>query len=124
MEAHEAHQHYQLRKKPSEEVAEHGGGFIVGPLEGMGEVIFSGTGEAIGEAHLVADQTVARFGEWFEGPHRGALGVEGLEFVAMRAQKLKLEFGGSGIVRGAAGHGANAVTRAVHAWPLGVAYFT
>ena len=90
----------------------------------MGEVVFSGTGEAIGEAHLVTDQTAARFAEWFEGPHRGALGVEGLEFVVMRAQKLKLDFGGSGIVRGAAGPRANAVTRAVHAWPLGVAYLT
>jgi hypothetical protein len=47
--------------------------------------------------------------ELFEGRHRGALGVEGLEFVAMREQELKLEFGISGIVLGVAGREGFAV---------------
>ena len=60
-----------------EEVAEDGGVFVVKPLEDVGEVVFQGTGEAIGETHVVADQTAAMFDEWLKGTHRGAWGVRG-----------------------------------------------
>jgi len=86
-----------------EEIAEEGGVVVVEPLEDVREVVFQGTGQAIGEAHVVTDQTAAMFDKWFEGTHRGALGLEGLEFVAMLAQELKLEFRVSGIVLGVAG---------------------
>jgi len=58
---------------------------------------------------VVADQTAAMFDELFEGTQRGALGVAGLECVAMREQELKLEFGVSGIVLGVAGREGFAV---------------
>jgi hypothetical protein len=61
------------------------------------------------ETHFVAAQTAAMVNELFEGTHRGALGVEGLEFVAMLEQELKLEFGVSGIVLGVAGREGFAV---------------
>ena len=86
-----------------EEVAEDGGVFVVEPLEDMREVVFQGTGEAIRETYFVADQTTAMFDEWFEGTYGGALGVEGVEVVAMREQELKLEFGVSRVVLGMAG---------------------
>ena len=49
------------------------------------------------------------FDELFEGAHRGALGVEGREFVAMLEQERKLPCGVSGIVRGVAGRAGFAV---------------
>jgi hypothetical protein len=63
----------------------------------------------MGETHVVADQTAAMCDEWFESPHRGALGVEGREFVAMLEQELKREFSVSGIVLGVAGREGFAV---------------
>ena len=86
-----------------EEVAEDGGVFVVEPLEDRREVVVQGTGEAIRETYVVADQTTAMFDEWFEGTYGGALGGEGCEFVAMREQELTLEFGVSRVVLGMAG---------------------
>lgn len=57
----------------------------------------------MGETHVVAAQTAARCDELFKGTHRGALGVKGLEFVALREQKLKLEVRVRGIGLGVAG---------------------
>jgi hypothetical protein len=85
------------------EVAENGGIVLVDPWEAMGRGGFEGPGEAMGETPVVAEQTTARFDEWFEGPHVGALGVEGRAGVAMRAQELKRECGVSGIGLGVAG---------------------
>jgi hypothetical protein len=92
-----------------EEGAEAGGVFVVESLEDMGEVVFSGTGEAIRETHVVAAQTAGMFDEWFEGTHRGAWGVEGRELVAMLEQELKLEFRVRGVVLGVAGREGFAV---------------
>jgi hypothetical protein len=92
-----------------EEVAEEGGGLVVEPGEDMRAVVRQGTGQAIREAHVVADQTAAMFDQWFEGTHRGALGLEGLELVAMRAQELTREFRVRGIVLGVAGREGFAV---------------
>ena len=92
-----------------EEIAEDGGVFVVEPLEDVREVVLQGTGKAIREAHFVADQTAAMFDKLFEGTHRGALGLEGLEFVAMLEQELKLEFRVSGIILGMAGREGFAV---------------
>jgi hypothetical protein len=78
-------------------------------LEDVREVVLQGTGQAIREAHFVADQTAAMFDKLFEGTHRGALGLGGREFVAMREQELKLELRVSGIVLGVAGREGFAV---------------
>ncbi len=86
-----------------EDVAEDGGVFVVEPLADRRAVVVQGTGEAIGETYVVADQTTARFDAWFEGTYGGALGVEGCEFVARRAQELTREFGVSRVVLGMAG---------------------
>jgi hypothetical protein len=86
-----------------EEIAEDGGVFVVEPWEDVREVVLQGTGQAIREAHVVADQTAAMVAKLFEGTHGGALGLEGLELVAMLAQELKLECRVRGIVLGVAG---------------------
>jgi hypothetical protein len=94
-----------------EEIAEDGGVFVVEPLEDVREVVLQGTGKAIREAHFVAHEAAAMFDEVLEGTHVGALGVEGVEFVAMREQKLTLEFGVRGVVLGVAGGEGLTVSR-------------
>ena len=86
-----------------QKVAEDDGVLVVEPLQDVGEVVLQGTGKASREAHVVADQAAAMFDKLFEGTHRGALGLEGLEFVAMLEQELKLECRISGVVLGVAG---------------------
>jgi hypothetical protein len=81
-----------------EEVTEAGGGLVVTPWQGVREVVCQRTGEAGGQAHVVADQPAAMFDAWLERTHRGAWGGEGLECVAMRAQELTLEFGVRGVI--------------------------
>jgi hypothetical protein len=56
-----------------------------------------------------ADQTAAMCDKWFEGTHRGALGLEGLECVARLEPELKREFRVRGIVLGVAGREGFAV---------------
>ena len=87
----------------AEEVTKDRGIFVLKPLQDLREVVFEGTGEAVGEPHFVADQAAAVFDELREGAHGGALGVEGLELVAMREQEFELEFGIGGVVFGPAG---------------------
>jgi hypothetical protein len=86
-----------------EAVADAGGVLVVNPWEDLGAVVFSGTGEAMRETHVVADQTAARCDEWFEGTHGGAWGGEGRELVARREPALTLECRVRGIVLGVAG---------------------
>jgi hypothetical protein len=69
-----------------EEVTEERGVYVVKPVQDVREVVFQGTGEAVGEAHVIADQTEAVFDELRKGTHRGDLGGEGWEFVAMLEQ--------------------------------------
>ena len=97
------------RRPLGENVAEAGGVFVVKPLEGVREVVFQGPGEAVGDAHLVAEHAAAMCDEWLKGTHGGALGVKGLQVVAMLEQEFKLQFGGSGIVFGMAGREGFAV---------------
>ena len=92
-----------------EKVAEEQGVFVLKPLQDVREVVFQGTGEAIGEAHFVADHTAAMFDEWVKGTHRGALGGEGLKCVAMLEQEFKWQFGVRGIVFGMTGREGFAV---------------
>ena len=81
-----------------EEVTEECGVFVLKPLQGVREVVFERTGEAVGEAHFVADQTAAMFDELLERTHRGALGDERLKLVAMLEQELELQFSVGGVV--------------------------
>jgi hypothetical protein len=81
-----------------EEVTAERGGFVVKPVQDVREVVVQGTGEAVGEAHVVADHPAAMVDELLKGTPRGALGGEGLTFVAMREQELKLGFRVSGSV--------------------------
>jgi len=81
-----------------EEVTEERGVCVVKPWQGVREVVFQRTGEAVGQAHVVADQTAAMCDAWLERTHRGAWGVEGLEFVAMREQELELQFRVRGVI--------------------------
>lgn len=86
-----------------EELAEARGIVVVTPWQGVREVVFQGTGETVGDAHLVADQAAAVFDAWLEGTHLGAWGVERLPCVAMLEEELERQFGVRGIVCGMAG---------------------
>jgi hypothetical protein len=79
-----------------EEVTEERGVFVVKPLQGVWEVVFQRRGEAVGQAHVVANQAAAMFDEWLERTHPGALGDERLTLVAMPEQELELQCSGSG----------------------------
>lgn len=92
-----------------EKVAEEGSACVVKPLQDVREVVLQGTSEAMGEAHVVADQAAALCDEWRQGTHLGALGGERCECVAMREQELAHELSVGGIVCGVAGRAGFAV---------------
>ena len=82
------------------------GVFVVKPFQDVREVVFQRPGEAVSPAHCVADQTATMFDEWLKRTQRGALGGEGLEFVAMLQQELQLQCSVRGVVfRMAGGEG-------------------
>jgi hypothetical protein len=87
----------------SQKVAEDDRVLVVKPLEDVREVVFQGTGEAIGEAHVVANEAAAMVDEWLEGTHVGALRGERFQFVAMGEPELEREFGVRRVVLGVAG---------------------
>ena len=81
-----------------EEITEESGVFVLKPLQDVREVVFERTGEAVGEAHCVADHTAAMFDELFERPQRGALRAERLKRVAMLEQQSELQCSIGGVV--------------------------
>jgi hypothetical protein len=92
-----------------EKGAEQQGVFVLKPLQDVREVVFQGTREAMGEAHCVADHTAAMCDALRTGMHRRALGVQGLQCVAMLEQEVKLECGVRRSVFGMAGREGFAV---------------
>jgi len=92
-----------------EKVAEQQGVFVLKPLQAVREVVFQSTREAISDAHFVADHPTAMFDELRQGTPRRALGVQGLQFVAMLEQEFQLEFGIRGIIFGMTGREGCAV---------------
>jgi hypothetical protein len=86
----------------SQKIAEDERVLLVKPWEDVREVVLQGAGEAMGEAHLVANEAAAMLDEWLKGAHVGALRRAGVKCVAMCAQELELEFGVSGVVLGVA----------------------
>jgi hypothetical protein len=86
-----------------ENIAEDGGVFVVKPLQDMRTVVFQGTGETIRGAHVVTNEAAAMFDAWFEDTHRGALGLQGRERIAMLQQDFELELGVGRVVLGVAG---------------------
>jgi hypothetical protein len=88
-----------LRQK----VAEEDRVLVVKPWEDVREVVFQGTGEAMGEAHVVAHEAAPLLDEWLTGTPVGALRGEGLQRVARGAPELEREFGVRGGVLGVAG---------------------
>jgi hypothetical protein len=97
------------RRSWGENVADEGGVLVVTPLSGVREVVFQGTGAAVGEAPVVADHAAALVDEVRKGTHGGALGGKGRQGVARLAQACTWPFGGSGIVLGRAGSAGCAV---------------
>jgi hypothetical protein len=95
----------------SQKVAEDDRVLVVKPLEDVREVVFQGPGEAIGEAHFVANEAAPMVDEWLKGAHFGALRGEGLKCVAMGEQELDLELGVRGVVLGVAGRESFAIPR-------------
>ena len=51
-----------------EDVTEARGVFVVTPWQGVREVVLQRTGEAVGQAHCVADHTAAMCDEWAQAP--------------------------------------------------------
>jgi hypothetical protein len=62
------------------------------------EVVFPRPGEAVSQAHVVADQRATRFDEWLKRTPRGALGGEGWECVARLQPELQLPCSVRGVV--------------------------
>ena len=81
-----------------EEITEKCGVFVLEPLQDVREVVFERPGEAVGEAHCVADQTAAMCDELCERTQRGALRDERLKLVAMREQQIALQCSIGGVV--------------------------
>ena len=69
---------YGLQGRPAAaEVAQDRRIFLLKPLQDVREVVFEGTGQAVGETNFVADQSPAVFDELRQGAHRWALRDKG-----------------------------------------------
>ena len=90
------------RRPVIEEVAKERGIFVLKPLQDVGQGVFEGTGQAVGETDFVADQALAMFDELRSGTHRRALGGERRELGAVCEQQLDLELGIGGVICGMA----------------------
>ena len=86
----------------AEEVAKDRRIFFLKPLQGVGEVVFERTRQAIRQPDFVADEAPAMFDELRQGAHRWALRDKGGEFVTVFEQELDLEFGIGGVIFGPA----------------------
>jgi hypothetical protein len=86
-----------------EQVTAERGVFVVKPFQDVREVVVQRTGEAVRQAHVVADQTATLFDEWLKRTQRGALGGERVECVAMLQQALQLQCRVRGVVLRMAG---------------------
>jgi hypothetical protein len=82
---------------------------VVNPWQDVREVVLQGTGAAMGEAHVVADQAAAMVDALRQGTPLGALGGERRELVARRAPELEPELSVGGLVFGVAGREGVAV---------------
>jgi len=103
---------YGLAGRPwGEDVAEDGGILVVEPWQHLRKVVFQGTGQAIREAHVVADQAAAMFHALCEGAHGRTLGLKRRELIAMLAQECKEACGVSGVILGLAGGEGLAIPR-------------
>ena len=74
-----------------EKVTKERGVFVLKPVQDVRAGVFQRPGAAGGGAHCVADPTATMCDKWLKRTQRGALGGEGLEFVAMLQQELKLQ---------------------------------
>jgi hypothetical protein len=66
---------------------------VVKPLEDVREVVFQGTGEAMGEAPFAAHEAAPMVDEWLKGTPCGTLRGKGVKCVALGEPELELEFG-------------------------------
>ena len=67
------------RRPAAQEVTKERRLFLLKPLQDVWEGVFEGTGQAVGETDLVADQSLAGCDELRQDAHGGALGAEGGE---------------------------------------------
>src|SRR5215510_15974078 len=82
----------RLESRPAtQEVAEDRRVFLLKPVQHVREIVLEGTGQAVGDPDFVADHAAPVFDELCEGAHRGALRLERLQRVAMRAQQCEWE---------------------------------
>jgi len=87
----------------TEKVTKDQGVFLLKPVQHVRKRVLQRPGEAVGEPHVVADHAAAMGDELFEGAHRGALRLAGLQRMAMGEQAFELECSVSGVIFGPAG---------------------
>jgi hypothetical protein len=80
----------------AEEVAKAHGICRLKPRQDMRDVVFAGTGQAVGQTDCVADPATAVLDALCQGAHGGALGAEWGELVAVCEADLALECGSGG----------------------------
>jgi hypothetical protein len=81
-----------------EDVTDERGVLVAQPLQGGREGVLQRRGEAVGQAHVGADQPAAMCDAWLERTHPGALGDERLQRVTRREQELARQFSVRGVV--------------------------
>jgi hypothetical protein len=79
-----------------EAVTDARGVVVVTPWQGVREGVLQRSGEAVGQAHVVADPTAALCDAWRERTPPGALGEERLQRVPRRAQARERQCRGRG----------------------------
>jgi hypothetical protein len=76
--------------------------FLLKPLQDVWEGVFEGTGQAVGETDVVADQSLTVFDALRQGAHGGALGAEGGQLVTVFEEQFDLECGVGRVIFGPA----------------------
>ena len=102
----------RLASRPAtQDVAEDRRVFLLHPVQHVRERVRAGTGQAVGDPDFVADHAAPVCDALWEGAHGGALRLERLQLVAMRAQQCEVEGGIRGGVCGPAGGAGFALPR-------------
>jgi len=94
----------RLESRPAPQaVAEDRRVSLLKPVQHVRERVLQGTGQTVGKPDCVADHAAPVCDELGEGTHRGALGLERLQLVAMHEQPCELACGLRGVIFGPAG---------------------
>jgi hypothetical protein len=90
--------------------------FLVKPLQDMGKIVFERPGQAIRETDCVANEVPTGLDKVRQGAHRGAVGGERGELIAVCEEECDLEGGIGGLVFGPARGNASRYFARVDGW--------